>query len=246
MTNFFYRVPYGGPQEFKLWSVAHILVLLFSVVVIFFVYKYIHLLKDNKYEKSIRYTFGILMLLTNITLWIYAYNNNLPWYEYLPEATCGWAVIFSGLALVTKNRFFFVLATYWGFGAVLTLLGSDLRDGPARYNFYQFFLRHIGIIAAGIYLIKVNDFKLYKKDFWTFAFVSLSMGIVGFIISYSVNKPFELNMFYMMQPVVKGTPLTFFFNISRLVYLLVWVPFALFLGYLYGLLFIYISHGTLK
>jgi len=213
---------------------------------IYLAFKYVHLLKDNKYEKVVRLTFGSLMLLTNVTLWIYAYNNNLPWYEYLPEATCGWAVIFSGLALITRKRFFFVLATYWGFGAVLTLLGSDLRDGPSRYNFYQFFLRHLGIIIAGIYLIKVNDFKLNKKDFWIFVIVSLSMGFVGFIISYVVNRPLEVNMFYMMQPVVKGTPLTYFFSISRFVYLIVWVPFALLLGYLYGLLFIYVSHGTLK
>jgi len=65
----------------------------------------------------------------------------------------------------------------------------------------------------------------------------MAFTIAATVINLIVNKPDELNMFYTMQPAVKGTPLTWFHDISRYLYIAIWIPIAALLGYLYGLLF---------
>lgn len=233
MTGFFERIPLDGTPEFTRFSLLHFFVIVIFIIGVYLFIKYIHLLKDKAYEPIVRITFGVLLLLTNVTIFLHAYLEGLAWYWYLPEATCGWAVIFSGLALITKKRIFFVLSLYMGFGAVLTIFGSNVLEGPAKYNFYQFFFRHYGIVVAPIYLITLHGFKIYKKDFWTFFYITLSMTLLGFLTSTLVNQPDELNMFYTLYPEVNGTPLSFFHNIHPLLYLTVWLPIAALLGYLY-------------
>jgi uncharacterized membrane protein YwaF len=178
------------------------------------------------------------MLLSNVTIYLYAYQYNLNWYHYLPEATCGWAIYFGAIALFTKSRTMFVLTLYWGYGAVLTMIGPNVLEGPLRYNFYQYQLRHILIIIVPIYMIIVHDYKIHKKDFKTYFFITIIMVLIGGVISKTVNDPDSLNMFYMMKPGMSGTPLSWLYNINYYLYVVVWLAFAAFLGYVYGLIFI--------
>jgi len=237
LKEFFSRLPSGSETEFIRYSLTHYLVLLFSIVIIYLFFKVAPYIKKSPHEKKIRYTLGLLMILTNVSLWGYSFNEGKEWYHYLPIATCGWAVYSGGLALLTKNQVLFKLTLFWGFGAVLTLLGSNLLEGPDRYNFYQYFFRHIGILISAFYLMQVFDYKITKKDYKLFFIVTMAFTIAATVINLIVNKPDELNMFYTMQPAVKGTPLTWFHDISRYLYIAIWIPIAALLGYLYGLIF---------
>ena len=237
MNGFFERVPYGGEAEFHLFSSIYFITIFVSVFLIFVFYKSTTTIKKSRFEKIIRCMIASIMLLSSITIWAYAYNNNLPWYKYVPEATCGWAIYLGGIMLLTKNRTLFVLVFFWGWGALSTIIAPAILDGPTRYNFYQFFLRHILIIVSAIYMMKVFDFKIYKKDFKIYFFVTLSMTIIGAIISLIVNKPDMLNMFYMMQQAVNNPIMEFLIETSHLLYVVVWLSIASLIGYIYGLPF---------
>ena len=93
----------------------------------------------------------------------------------------------------------------------------------------------MGIVVAGFYFIWVLDYKIYKKDWFIYFYVTLSMTIVASIINYSVNQPDILNMFYTMKPAMDGTILDYIYNYSYVLYVVFWLSFASLLGYLYGL-----------
>ena len=238
MINFFERIPPGGIAEFNKFSITHLItivvVILFATCLIFLLKK----IKQGNIEKIVRYSIGSIMLLSNITIYLYAYNHNLSWYHFIPEATCGWAIYFGAIAMFTKSRTMFVLTLYWGYGAILTMIGPNVLEGPLRYNFYNYQLRHILIVIVPIYMIIVHDFKLYKKDFKIYFFVTIIMVLIGGFVSNVVNDPDSFNMFYMMKPGMDGTPLSWIYDINYYLYIIVWLSFAAFLGYIYGLLFI--------
>jgi len=237
MENFFQRVPYGGEAEFHLFTIEYYLTVLVCTVLIIGFFLLTPKIKKMKNEKSVRYVLGIFMLLSSVTIYLYAYSNSLPWYMYLPEATCGWAIYLGGIALITKNRTCFVLTFFWSWGAITTLLFSNILDGPTRYNFYQFFIRHVLILIVPIYFMRILEYKLYKSDFNLYVFITLPMAIIGGIISHIVNKPDMLNMFYMMQP-ASNTPILDIINdYNHILYIVLWLILAIIIGYLYGLPF---------
>jgi hypothetical integral membrane protein (TIGR02206 family) len=237
METFFKRIPPGGLAEFEKFTVTHLITVIFVVIIIFLSIKFFKKIKQGKMERVIRYSIGIFMLISNISIYLYAYNYNLAWYHYLPEATCGWAIYFGGIMMLTKNRTMFVLTLYWGYGAILTMMGSNVLEGLGRYNFYQYQLRHILIVIAPIYMIIVHNYKIEKKDFKTYFFITITLVIIGGIISKIVNQPESFNMFYMLKPGMDGTPLSWMFEINYYLYVIVWLAFAALLGYLYGLIF---------
>ena len=237
ITMFFVRLSDESTSEFQMFSLTHIITFVIIMTFLALLFGYGHRLKSLKYEKFIRFFFGGYLIYTNINLWIYSYNLGQEWYHYLPIATCGYATLSGGLALITKNKVLFKLTFFWGFGAMLSLLGPTIMEGPGRYNFYQFFFRHTGIIASAFYMMKVYNYKIIKEDWKLFFYVTISLTLVMTIINLIINQPGELNMFYTMQPAVIGTPLRDLQDVSRWYYITFWVPFAALLGFLYGLPF---------
>lgn len=237
IKNFFERVPYGGDAEFSMFSLTHLLTFLICIIIVVIFMKMTPKIRTSKYEKHIRYSIAIVMLLTNINIYLYAYKYSLAWYEYLPEATCGWAIYFGSIGLITKNRTMLLLTLFWGYGAVFSLLGPTILEGVDKFNFYQFFLRHILIVVAGFYMVKVLEFKVYKKDVLTYIKITLAMVFAGWVVSYIVNDPDNLNMFYVLKPGMNGTPLSWLHEIYQPLYLVVWLLFAILVGYLYVLPF---------
>jgi len=237
MLTFFERIPYGESGDFSLFTITHYLVVIVSAIIIYLFYLITPFIKKSQHEKKIRYTIGVLLILSSIPIWTYAFNNNLPWYMYLPEATCGWATYLGAYTMFTGNRKTFSLTFMWGWGVISTFLASNILEGPDRFNFYNFFFRHILIMFSIIYMYKIMDYRITKKDFKLYFIVTLIMAVVGGVISNIVNNPTQLNMFYMLQP-AKNTPiLGYLLEVHYLLYVFVWLGLATLVGYLWGLPF---------
>ena len=231
------RIPPGGEPKFHMFSLTHLIVFIVVLIAIFFILKYIPLLKGYKYEKYIRWAIAILMFSSNYNVWSYVYIHNLSWQEYLPAGTCGWAIIFGSLALVTKKRIFFVLNAFYGFGAIITFLAPSIIDGPDSFYFYEFFYRHILIFITPFYMIYVLDFRIVKKDFYTFFSITGAMYILNFIFSMMAENPEKVNRFYTVVPGLDGTPLDWFYAMGQAYYTIIWFIVAAFFGYIYGFVF---------
>lgn len=234
MVEFIHRVPFGDPSEFTLFGVTHILTMVMSIVVIFLVWKYIALLKESKHEPTIRYIIASYMLLTSVYVILFKVDQGVAWYGYLPEATCALGSVFGAVALLTKNRTSFVLSFFFGWGAITTLVAPNILEGVTRYYFYQFMIRHLLILVSSIYMMKVFDYKLYKKDYLIHVAFILPYAFLVLPINLIVNNPDELNTLYFMRPAVNNVFLDAVYHFNNIVYIIVWILLALLLGYLYG------------
>lgn len=110
-------------------------------------------------------------------------------------------------------------------------------EGPTRYNFYQFFFRHLLILGSIIYLFRVHDLKVYKRDFKLYLVYTFPAAIIGGIVSFIVNKPDEFNMFYMLQPATNTPVFDLIHEWSYPGYVVIWLLFAILVGYIYGMPF---------
>lgn len=234
MNGFFKRVTETSVSEFPLFTVQHFIVILISLAIIYLSYRYAYLLRNNKHEKKVRFSIAIVLFSTSLYIIIYAIINNLPWYKYIPEATCGWAALLGTYTLITKNRFAFILTFFYGWGALSTIFAPNLLEGITRLYFYQFYIRHIIIVIVPLYMMRVFDFKIFKRDNLIYIFVTLPASLIGWILSYLINNPEEANFFYMLRPAVNNTLLDIFYNISPILYTFIWLIVAIVFGFVYG------------
>lgn len=237
MSSFFSRIPLDGPDEFELFSAPYFVALALILLFIILTYHYLPHLKGKRYEPVVRYSIIGYLILSSIYKQWFFFVSSVPWYVHLPEATCGLAILTATITLITKNRISFVLTFFWGWGAFTALFAPNILEGPNYYYFYQFYLRHALIVIAAFYMIRVFDFTILKRDFYTYFVVTLSLAILGLITSLIINDPDNLNMYYMLEPAVNNPFLDWIWNISHPLYIIFWIGVASLLGYLYGIPF---------
>jgi len=233
--NFFNRIPINGADEYLLFTPTYFVALIVALILLWAVYLLLPKLKKFKYEKYIRYIFATYILYTTINIYTFFWKNNLPWYAYIPEGTCGFGIFLAAYVLITKNRKAFVFLFFWGWGAVIALFAPNIKEGPNYYFFYQFYLRHMLLLISAFYMIRVFNYKIFKADYWIYVFVTLPLSLIGLGVSYIIGDNTYGNIFFMMKPAVSNTPLDFFYQIHPLFYTFIWVIIAFVFGYLYGL-----------
>ena len=237
MVDFIYRVNENGVSELSVFSIEHIIAIIVSLLIMVLFYLYSPKLKGNKIEPIIRYTLATYMVLTSLYLLLYRIDMNYPWYRFIPEGTCAYGTLLGAFTLITKNRKTFILAFFYGWGGFASIFFPNIAEGITRYYFYQFYLRHIFIVLSALYMIRVFDYKIFKKDYKLYFIVTLPLAFMALGISTVVNKPDEFNMLYMMQPAVSGTPLDAVYDIHHIVYIIVWLAIGISFAYIYGIPF---------
>jgi len=224
-------------SSFEMFSLTHLIVFLICALLLLIFYKYAPKLKTFKYEKYVRISIGIFMLIFELLTWINKFSEGYPWYNFLPQATCGWAIYFGVILLLTKNETIFRIIFFWGFGAVLTFVFPDVTEGPNTFRFYQFFISHFFIFISCYYMMWVHDFKIYRKDFKFSFIITMSVIFIATIVNYIVNDPNIINYFYTLAPPTDGTPLDLIYGLHPIIYVVGWLSLATLLTHLYALPF---------
>jgi hypothetical integral membrane protein (TIGR02206 family) len=103
----------------------------------------------------------------------------------------------AGLVFLFPNRKLQSLAYFLGLAlgsqAVLT---PDLTDGPTTISFWAFWIYHLFVVGAGIYVIAVQGFRPAWRDL-RFA---LLVGLAYVAIVFSIDAVFDLNYGYLGRP----------------------------------------------
>jgi len=220
-----------------MFSTAYFIGVFVSAVILVICYLYFPKLKNQVYEKYIRYFMGIYLLVTVFEVNLFFYQNNLPWYAYIPEGLCGISVLLAIYVLFTKSKTGFIILFFWGWGAFLALFAPNINEGPNRYYFYQFYLRHLLIVIASMYMMRVFDYKIFQKDYRTYIYVTLPLALASLGLGYMINATEYSNYLYIVKPVISGTPLDLFYDVHPLFYTAIWILIAFIFGFLYGLPF---------
>lgn len=189
---------HGEPGEFSYFTLPHFLPILVMLALIFLLYRYGHKLRDWKHEEKLRYTFAIIVLLSDMTyFWHKIYLGDIAGMadtpniaNHLPITVCGWAAMMSGYMLLSKNKgffevvYFFVLA-----GSINALITPAVitDNGPTHFRYYQFWIEHTSIFVAVFYMIFVFDYKIKLKSM----FKSFAVMVILAIIAIYVNANVE-------------------------------------------------------
>ncbi len=235
--NFFSRLPLGSPDELPIFGTVYFIALVLALLGLYISNRYLPLLKDSKIEVYIRIAIAVYLIYTSININSYYIRNHDPWYIFIPEGTCGFAVGTSIVTLFTKSKLFFKITFFWGWGAFFALFAPNIIEGPRFYYFYQFYLRHMLIIITALYMMRVFDYKIFRSDYKIYVLITLPMALLGLLADYIIHDPSTVNIMYMMVPAIWGTPLDLLYNIHPLFYSSCWVAIAFLFGYGYGLPF---------
>ena len=204
MKNFFsYFFGAGETVEFRNFTFAHFLPILFMIGVIILIYKFRNQLRDYKHEDRIRLGLGLLLIITEMSyFWrlvgIESLNANPV--DHLPITICGWAIIFSSFMVVSKSQSLFDIVYFWVFaGSTFGLLTPTVitYTGPTRFRYYQFWLEHISGFIVIFYMIFVHNFRPNWKSMLKSYILLIVLAIVAIVAN---NILPGANYLYVARP----------------------------------------------
>ncbi|MFA9557054.1 TIGR02206 family membrane protein [Evansella sp. AB-rgal1] len=162
-------------------SYAHIFILLlFGVCVI---WMYLH--RQKSYMIKVRWVLLAILLLSEILLLIWTISNNM-WTvrSNLPLNLCTISIYLSAFMLITRSYRVFEIIYFFGIGGALqALLTPDLFYTFPHFRFVHFFIAHIAIILAILYMIWVYKmtptWKSIVKSFITLNIIAFFVFLVN-------------------------------------------------------------------
>lgn len=194
----------GETEEFKNFSLAHLLPVLAGVGCILLIYFLREKINNFKSEMSIRYTLAFMLIISEMSYyWRLVGVTSLepnP-IDHLPITVCGWAVIFCSYMVIGKSQTLFDISYFWLFsGSLFALITPTVISftGPTRFRYYQFWLEHLLGYIAIFYMVFVHKMRPRWK--------SLLKSYIAFIIiagiAYYSNQLLgpKANYLFMARP----------------------------------------------
>lgn len=112
----------------------------------------------------------------------------------LPLQLCDIAACIAALAFATPARWRHALAWFWGVGlSTQAVITPDLTGGPATLAYWAFWLYHLFVVGAGVYVVTVRGFR----PRWTDLQLAVGAGVGYAAIVFVIDAAFGLNYGYL-------------------------------------------------
>ena len=209
MAEFFaYFFGKGETEEFKAFSLAHLIPILIGIGLILLIYYFRERLAKSACEKAIRYFIAFSLIVSEMSyFWRLVGVPSLganP-IDHLPITVCGWAAVFCSYMLVGKSQTLFDISYFWIFsGSIFALITPTVitYTGPTRFRFYQFWVQHIFVYVAVFYMIFIFKMRPTVKSAVK-SYISL---IVLAVIAYFANSLLGPGANYLFMAKPEDTP----------------------------------------
>jgi hypothetical integral membrane protein (TIGR02206 family) len=149
-----------------------------------------------------RYEIGLSVAVWIIWLGYQAYDfATLGWDpgNTLPLQICDFVAVIAALVFVRPTRRLQSLAYFWGIAlSTQAFITPDLAGGPDSLSFWAFWLYHLFVVGAGVYVVAVQRFRPQWRDL-RFAVL---VGLVYSVAIFAIDAIFGLNYGYLGR----GTP----------------------------------------
>ena len=149
-----------------------------------------------------RYEIGLSVAVWAIWLGYQAYDFvTLGWDpgNTLPLQICDFVAVIAARVFVRPTRRLQSLAYFWGIAlSTQAFITPDLAGGPESLSFWAFWLYHLFVVGAGVYVVAVQRFRPQWRDL-RFAVL---MGLVYSVAVFAIDAMFDLNYGYLGR----GTP----------------------------------------
>ena len=160
----------GNEQEFALFTLAHILPIVWMVAMILLLHRFREPIRKWKHEGYLRYILAFGLICAEMAYYwrlvaIPALGPNPV--EHLPIGVCTWALIFCSYMVIGKSQTLFDIAYFWLLsGSVFALLTPTplTYTGPTRFRYYQFWAAHTLPFIAVFYMIFIHGMRPNRKS----------------------------------------------------------------------------------
>ncbi|WP_336784590.1 YwaF family protein [Paenibacillus sp. MMO-177] len=180
MTSFFARYV---EEEFIPYSASHIFMLAALVVLALLLYGFRAQIRSNTPLKTIiRYSIILGLLAPQILLYYWYAIVGLWSIKYtLPLELCSISQILAIIMLFTRSKLLYQIVFFAGIGgAMQAMLTPDLDYPYPYFRFFHFFIVHIAIILAPLYMTWIGNFRPTWKSVWiTMIFLNILLVVVG-------------------------------------------------------------------
>jgi hypothetical integral membrane protein (TIGR02206 family) len=176
----------GNKQEFALFTLAHILPIVWMVAMILLMYRFREPIRKWKHEGYLRYILAFGLICAEMAYYwrlvaIPALGPNPV--EHLPIGVCTWALIFCSYMVIGKSQTLFDIAYFWLLsGSVFALLTPTplTYTGPTRFRYYQFWAAHTLPFIAVFYMIFIHGMRPNRKSILKAYIALLVLAVIAF------------------------------------------------------------------
>ncbi|WP_096154852.1 MULTISPECIES: YwaF family protein [Bacillus] len=175
--------PSNASNSSIFFSTSHIVVLGVMCILISLLY----IFRKQKWMKSkIRWAILLLLIITELGLNIWYFSTDYWNVMYtLPFQLCSISIYLCVWMLLFKQKLIFEMVYFLGLGgATQALLTPELFFDFPHFRFLHFFIAHICIILAVLYMVWVEKYKITFSSLWK-AFLCLQI-VAAFV--FLINK----------------------------------------------------------
>lgn len=204
-------------QSLEMFGLAHIFLLLgfFTSIVLFWIFS--PKLRGTKYEKWVRYSMLVLVILFEWNV----FENRILNGSIFRMPLCAISLYGLTYSVIFKNKTVFKVIYFYSFGTLLSFVFFDTPWGLDKWEGWKFFGAHAMIAYLAVYGNRVLDFKIFKKDLY------ISMGflaVYAFISGYATYKTGGSDELFLKNPPEEF--LNFLVDIHQIVYVIVFCILA--------------------
>lgn len=170
---------------FTAYSTSHVVALLIFIMLFMMLFVCRQWLQDKRRGDVIRYTLAAILVLCELTLNIWYVSEGI--YDVsstLPLELCTISLYMCIVMLLWRSRAIFQIVYFTGIGGALQALFTPVLyyDFP-HFRFLEFFVAHIAIILAVLYMVWVEGFRPTWKS------IAITMGFLNVLaaIVFTVN-----------------------------------------------------------
>lgn len=169
-------------NHFVAYSLSHWVTLSIFATLVLLLYMFRGWFRKGDRERKARYTLACILVLCELTLnsW-FAWTRIYSVTHILPLELCSISLYMCIVMLLFNSRKVFQVVYFTGIGgAMMALLTPELSYAFPHFRFIQFFVAHIGIILAILYMVWVKRFRPTLKSIAvTMVFLNVLLVLVG-------------------------------------------------------------------
>ena len=112
----------------------------------------------------------------------------------LPLQLCDFVAVIVALVFARPTRRLQALAYFWGLAlSTQAFITPDVAGGPESLSFWAFWLYHLFVVGAGVYVVAVQRFR----PGWSDLHFALVAGIAYVAVIFSIDAIFDVNYGYL-------------------------------------------------
>ncbi|WP_028551190.1 YwaF family protein [Paenibacillus sp. UNC451MF] len=193
--------PYWDPsyaEPFLNYSPSHLIAIAVLCIISTFLYVFRSAIQASaRLQSFIRWSLLMALAVPEVLLNVWYVQEGM-WdaQKTLPLELCSIMLILSVVMLLTSSRMLYALVFFAGIGGALqAMITPSLWYPFPHFRFFHFFIVHIAIIAAALYMTWIKQYKPnWKAVGWTMVFLNVLLIIVG-----ALNYWLDANYMFLMH-----------------------------------------------